>query len=149
MLLVKTKIKESEVHGTGLYADEFIPKGTLVWKFKPDFDKKFTAKQISEFPDLLQIYLYKYSWKSKKSGMYCFCSDNAKHFNHSDSPNVLSEYRDDEEESLVFAIRDINVGEELLDDYSSFEDISDLDEEMKQIAEKFKLKDEVDPRVKN
>lgn len=148
MLLVRTKIKESEVHGIGLYADEFIPQGTLVWKFTPGFDKKFTAKQISEFPDLLQIYLYKYTWKSKKSGMYCFCSDNGKHFNHSENPNVLSEYRDNEDESLVFAIKDINIGEELLDDYSSFEDISNLDKEMIQIIEKFNLKDEIDPRVK-
>ena len=34
MLLVKTKIKSSEIAGIGLFADEFIPKGTCTWRFR-------------------------------------------------------------------------------------------------------------------
>ena len=33
MLLVKTTLRPSEVHGLGLFADEFIPKGIAIWRF--------------------------------------------------------------------------------------------------------------------
>ena len=37
-MTVKTIIKESDIHGIGLFADEFIPKGTKIWEFTPNFD---------------------------------------------------------------------------------------------------------------
>lgn len=148
MLLVKTKIKESQIHGVGLFADQAIPKGTEIWRFTPGFDQKFTREQILGFPDLLQIYIYKHCWKSKKSKLYCFSVDNGKYFNHSVTPNVLSEYRDGEEEVITVAVRDIEEGEEILDNYDSFEDIGDGDNVLNEIAEKFQLTDELDPRFK-
>jgi SET domain-containing protein len=148
MLLVKTKIKESEVHGIGLFADQFISKGTEIWRFTQGFDQKFTREQILGFPDLLQIYIYKYCWRSKKSKLYCFSADNGKYFNHSKNQNVLSEYRHNEEEVVTIAIKDIEIGEEILDDYSSFEDEKSEKSVLDEIAEKFELKDELDPRFK-
>jgi len=79
--------------------------------------QKFTREQILAFPDLLQVYIY--SWRSKKSKQYCFSSDNGKYFNHSSESNCVSEYRHDEKEVVTIARRDINVGEELTDDYNS------------------------------
>ena len=148
MLLIKTKIRESKIHGIGLFADEFIPKGTEIWKFTPGFDQKFTREQILSFPDLLQIYIYKYSWRSKKSKLYIFSADNGKYFNHSDNPNALSEYRDDEEEVVTVATKDIEIGEEILDNYNSFDDEKSGDDVLDEIAEKFQLEDELDPRLK-
>ncbi len=60
-------------------------------------------------------------WLSKKSGKYCFSSDNGKYFNHSKFPNSLSAYYDNEEEVITKAIKDIKKGEEITDDYGSFE----------------------------
>jgi SET domain-containing protein len=65
--------------------------------------------------------LHTYIWLSKKSGLYCFASDNGKYFNHSKTPNVLSAYYENEEEVVTKAIKDIQKGEEITDDYSSFE----------------------------
>lgn len=148
MMLIKTQVKESKIHGLGLFADEYIPKGTEIWKFTSGFDQKFTKEQILAFSELLQIYIYKYSWKSNKSKLYCLASDNAKYFNHSDDPNVLSEYRDNEEEVVTVAIKDIEPGEEMLDNYSSFESKQDTDNVLAEIAKKYKLDDELDPRLK-
>ncbi len=148
MLLIKTKIKQSEIHGLGLFADQMVPKGTIIWKFTPAFDQKFTKEQILGFPDLLQVYIYKYSWKSAKSKLYCFSSDNGKYFNHSNHPNALSEYKDGEEEVITTAILDIQMGEEITDNYSSFEADSDSDNVLEEIAVKFNLADELDPRLK-
>ena len=121
MIFVKTKVLPSKIQGLGLFADEYIPKGTIIWKFTPGFDLKFTKEQIKEFPEQVQEYLKIYSWLSEKSNKYCFSSDNGKYFNHSKTPNSLSDYYKDEEEVVTKAIRDILRGEEITDDYSSFE----------------------------
>ena len=51
MLLVKTKIKPSGTHGIGLFADQFILKGTITWKYDPKFDSSFTEKDLEEMSD--------------------------------------------------------------------------------------------------
>lgn len=38
MLLVKTKIGPSKISGIGLFADQFIKKGTTIWKFQHSID---------------------------------------------------------------------------------------------------------------
>ncbi len=121
MLYVKTKIGPSKIHGTGLFADQFIKKGTIIWKFTPGFDLKFTKEQIKKFPRQVKEYLETYAWLSKKSGKYCFSSDNGKYFNHSKNPNALSSYYDNEEEVVTKAIKNIKKKEEITDDYSTFE----------------------------
>jgi len=120
-MLVKTKIGSSKIHGIGLFADQFIKKGTVIWKFTPDFDLKFTKKQINKFPKQVREYIDKYAWLSKKSGKYCFSSDNGKYFNNSDNPNSLSEYYPDEDEVITKAIKDIKKGEKITDDYRTFD----------------------------
>jgi hypothetical protein len=37
VLLVKTRIGASPIHGFGLFTDELIPSGTPVWRFTPGF----------------------------------------------------------------------------------------------------------------
>jgi len=148
MLLVKTKIGPSGIHGTGLFADQCIPKGTQIWKFTEGFDQKFTREQILGFPELLQIYLYKYSWRSKSTGLYCFSSDNGKYFNHSNNPNCLSEYGGGNEEVVTTTIRDIQIGEEITDNYSSFEEEQSYGNVLDEICLKYHLDDELDPRLK-
>ena len=44
-----------------------------------------------------------------------------RNFNHSKNLNSLSVYYDDEEEVITKAIKDIKKGEEITDDYSSFD----------------------------
>lgn len=121
MLYVKTKVKESTIEGVWLFALEFIPKWTIIWKFTPWFDLKYTKEEIEALPKQAQEYLERYIWLSKKSKKYCFSIDNGKYFNHSENPNTLSEYYEDEEEAVTKAIKDIQIWEELTDDYSSFE----------------------------
>ncbi len=127
MLYVKTKVLPSKIQGLGLFADEEIPKGTIIWRFAPGFDLQFTKEEIAKFPKSAQEYLEKYIWLSKKSGKYCFSLDNGKYFNHSRDPNSRSAYYDDEEEVVTKAVRDIRADEEITDDYSTFE--KDFEEE--------------------
>ena len=149
MLLVKTTVKPSKIHGLGLFALQFIPKGCEIWKFTSGFDQKFSREQILKFPKLLQIYLCKYAWRSQKSKLYILAVDDAKYFNHSEEPNCLSEYRTNEEEVVTVGIRDIQIGEEITDNYSSFADKINGEDVLKYIENKYGLSDEVDPRLKN
>lgn len=121
MMLVKTKVLPSKLHGLGLFADQFIPKGTVIWKFTPGFDLRFTEEQIKKFPKILRDYLENYYWLNEKTGKYVFSSDNGKYFNHSKNPNSLSAYYEGEEEVITKALRDIKKGEEITDDYTTFE----------------------------
>lgn len=44
MLLVKTVIKKSSIHGLGLFANQKIKSGQIVWKYNPILDKKISRE---------------------------------------------------------------------------------------------------------
>lgn len=118
MLLVKTRIGQSKIHGTGLFADQFIPKGTIVWRFDPGIDLKFKQEEISELDGSMYDHLY----LSTTTGLYLFCNDDAKYMNHSLKPTLDGvELGDTEGEGGDIAIRDIEPGEELTYDYEKWE----------------------------
>ena len=52
MILVKTKLGKSNIHGIGIFAKEFIAKETLVWKFNPIFDLVLTKEQVAKLSHL-------------------------------------------------------------------------------------------------
>jgi SET domain-containing protein len=121
VLLVKSRLAPSPIHGIGVFAGEPIRAGTEVWRFTPGFDQRFALETFAAFPPSLQDFLAAYGWRSRKSGLLCYAADNARHFNHSDEPSCRSEYRDGEDEVVTVALRDIGMGEELTDDYRAFD----------------------------
>ena len=120
MLLVRAKSGPSEIEGTGLFADQFIPAGTVVWRFLPGFDRYFPA----DYPESLSEPLR--SWfKSAASfddGMWHLSGDHAVLMNHSDNANVrLKAGSQLSAESDMVAVRDIRRGEEITADYTEFD----------------------------
>ncbi len=128
MLLVKTRLGPSSIHGIGLFADEFIPKGTMVWDFKPGFDMEMGKKEIDELSPPAREQALKYAYLSKMKGIYILCSDDARFFNHSDDPNTTSVDSPDGKKNHDIANRDIPRGEELTADYGAFD--ADFDAKM-------------------
>lgn len=118
MLLVKTKLDVSQIHGIGLFADSFIPKDTVIWKFNPLIDLVFTEQQLEELAIEAREQIEKYSYRDISLDLYVLCGDDARFFNHSENPNCLDTY---ESESITFASRDINRGEELTCNYGLFD----------------------------
>lgn len=118
MLLVKTKIKESPIAGIGLFADQLIPKGTLVWKFQKGFDIELSKTQFDELSKPAQEQVLNYCYFNSATEMYVICADDARFFNHSDDPNVSSGPNDDH---LDLALKDIEIGEELTQNYKNFD----------------------------
>ena len=125
MLKVKTYLDKSPINGIGLFADEVINKGTIIWNYDPYFDKKFHENEIQFFDKIIEAYLLKYTYKDGK--MFVLCCDNAKYMNHSLTPNTVNGIGD-----TTIASRDIKVGEELTCNYYEIDD--DVNSKLKYIA---------------
>ena len=120
MLLVKTRLSPSAISGIGLHADEFIPKGTIIWEFTPGIDLKFTGEQYKLLEKFRNFEaLDRYLYKSLISGCFILCADDGRFINHSNQPNTID--TPEREEGLTIALKDIQRGEEITSNYASFD----------------------------
>lgn len=117
MLLVKTKIGSSKINGIGLFADQFIPKGTLVQKFMPGFDLIIPENEIQKLSEPAREQFLKYAYKNRDR-QYILCFDDTRFLNHSDDPNLIS---NDPNEEIDTTAKDIQKGEELTVNYKEFD----------------------------
>lgn len=121
MLLVKTKIGPSKINGIGLFADEFIKKGTPIWRFTPGLDIKLTEKELARLPAIAQNCIQHYCYHSVVDDTYVLPFDDSRFFNHSKKSNTTSIDVAEDPEGLEIASRDIQPGEELLCDCREFD----------------------------
>ena len=120
MLLVKTRLGQSPISGIGLFADQFIPKDTIIWKFTEGVDVKITDEKLAELEKEYPLEdLRKYLYRSKSSNLHILCGDDGRFINHSGQPNTLDTSEDNE--GLTIAARDIQAGEEITSDYNGFD----------------------------
>ncbi len=96
--------------GYGVVATQFIPAGTITWVLD-DLDREYSPAKLKKMDPLYQNILETYCYRNNK-GNYVLCWDNGRFVNHSFKSNCLSTAYDFE-----IAIRDIQAGEELTDDY--------------------------------
>lgn len=115
MLRVKTKLGLSKVNGVGLFADQFIPKGTVTWSYDKNFDVKWTEKDIKDLPAWTKEQFSKYSYFDYEQNCFILCADDQRFINHSIDPNIISTPNEDR------AGCDIAPGEELLCNYEHYE----------------------------
>jgi SET domain-containing protein len=115
MFIIPTYLSNSPIHGVGVFTPEPIAKGTLLWEFDPSVDWRITPDELERFPEPYQSRFRMYCYLLPE-GIYVFCGDNAKFMNHSTDPNC-----DDPEGYYTIANRDIEAGEELTSDYTTFD----------------------------
>lgn len=115
MLRVATRLAPSQIHGLGLFATELIPAGTLVWDFDDPIDQNLPVARLDQYPSWVRKYIAIYGYREKDHVV--LCGDDARYFNHSKQPNCRSGHG-----TQTLALRDIKVGEELTDDYETFDD---------------------------
>ena len=125
MIFVKTKLKESLIHGIGCFADEDISKGTLIWKFTKGYDQEFVLDFAHTLSESSKEQFLKYAYISKATGNYILCTDDTRFFNHSKNNNIINISDMNEQEGVDIAARDIQAGEELTYDYNVFSPSSD------------------------
>jgi hypothetical protein len=100
----------SDEVGHGVVATAFIPKGTITWVQDP-LDQVFSVHRRAELPAHFQALLEYFAFKNARDEMI-LCWDHARYVNHSFKSNCLSTAYDFE-----VAVRDIQLGEQLTDDY--------------------------------
>lgn len=114
MMMVRTELRPSPIHGIGAFLLEDVPKGGLIWRFDSRIDRVFADWEVEHLPDILRQFLEVYSTYHEESGLWILCGDNGRHFNHSDEPNTVSQgvgFGDD------IAAADLSAGTELTTDY--------------------------------
>ncbi|MCB9224952.1 MAG: SET domain-containing protein [Crocinitomicaceae bacterium] len=96
--------------GYGVVATKFIPAGTITWVLDK-LDREFTPLDFQTLEPIYQNILDYYTFRNNK-GNFVLCWDNGRFVNHSFNSNCLTTAYDFE-----IAIRDIQPGEQLTDDY--------------------------------
>ncbi len=119
MLLIKTYLDRSRIHGIGLFAGEPVPKGTLVWRLHPTIDIQLGEEAIASLAPPAREQILKYTYKDVVLGTHVLCGDDARFMNHDASPNCLDV--PDPMGGTTTAARHIAAGEELTCDYSLFD----------------------------
>jgi SET domain-containing protein len=121
MLLVPTRLAQSAIHGLGVFAVAPIVSGTPVWRFVKGLDMEFEPAIIGTLPAHVQAFFSHYGYLDRNMRRIVLCFDDARFVNHSDEPNVATDYAQDPY-GLDVALRDIAAGEELTMDYAGFEE---------------------------
>ena len=84
MLLVKTYLDKSRIHGFGVFADEFIRTETRVWRFVFGFDRFYNAKTFAKLPKPAKDYIKRYGYRWGREIL--FSADHDFYMNHQKIP---------------------------------------------------------------
>jgi SET domain-containing protein len=120
MMLIKTRVRRSAIHGLGLFAEEFVPRGTPVWRFVPEWDREFTPHQIAAFPLPAQRHVQWFAFRDAARDCWVLGGDGSIFMNHAVQPNTGAPPAAVAPVTTV-ALRDIAAGEELTCDYFAFD----------------------------
>ncbi|MFD0988451.1 SET domain-containing protein [Methyloligella solikamskensis] len=113
MMLIRTYIAPSTIQGIGVFSQDFVPKGTLIWGLHEKLDVQMSASDIEALPPHMQEFVRTYSYPHlERDGYVIVDSDNGRFMNHSDEPNT--DFRDFYK---GLALDDIQAGTELTCDY--------------------------------
>ena len=117
MMLVPTYVAPSQIEGVGVFAEEAIPAGTLIWQLEPQLDRLIAAADVPGLPPVLQRFVERYSYPYPHDPSLLIVEvDNGRFMNHSNAPNTVFSDPD-----AGFTLRDIAAGEELTCNYVEFD----------------------------
>lgn len=117
MLLIETYLAASPIEGVGVFAAEFIPAGSLIYRFEPSFDRVIRQADLLKAGPSVRSFIDRYTYPHPtEKDCLILDADNGRHMNHAAVPNT-----DFRHAVFGYAIRDIAPGEEITCDYAEFE----------------------------
>ncbi len=115
MLLVRTYLEKSPIHGFGVFTREAVAQGTTIWQFHHKLDIKFTPEEFDALPESVREELEWHMYEPEQGGPFYYEATMGKYMNHSREPNV-----DFSVVGVGSALRPIAANEELTCDYRQF-----------------------------
>lgn len=113
MMLVRCHIGRSEIEGLGVFADEPVPAGSVVWRFDHRFDILVPRRDLDAAPAHVREFYERFAYElADWPDHMALDGDDGRFMNHSGRPNL-----DFSTPEVALAVRDIACGEELTCDY--------------------------------
>ena len=123
MLTIRTSVGKSAFAGLGLFAAEFVPARTVVWRKTGISPISYTPEAFESLPAKLQDFILFYGFIDFDTGKYQIDVDNARFANHSDAPNLFSSRNEIE----MIARVDLHPGDEITINYKRLDKMTDPD----------------------
>jgi hypothetical protein len=124
MIHIKYKLDRSTIHGIGIFADQDIEKGTLIFTASPVLDVNITQDQFDLLRDAEKQEVRYWGFWIEEEKVWHVDFDHIHFINHSYTPNTTQDFS--QQASYLVASRDIKKGEELTQNYLEFETEEDL-----------------------
>lgn len=111
MLLVRTYLDRSKIHGVGVFAAEEIDAESLVWEFHPIIDRLISVAEFEMLPLVAKEMVRRHAEFVTAGNFFVLSGDNDRYMNHSENPNIREAGR------RMYSNRRIRTNEEMTCDY--------------------------------
>ncbi|MEN9604962.1 MAG: hypothetical protein RJB39_647 [Candidatus Parcubacteria bacterium] len=124
MIHIKYKLDKSSHHGIGLFADEDISKGKLIYTSSPLLDVNLTQDQFDSLSEKEKQEVQWWGFFDVPTQKWHVDFDVSHFINHSNNANITQDQS--HADAYLVALKDIKAGEELTQNYLEFESKEDL-----------------------
>ena len=125
MIHIDYKLDKSNKHGVGLFAEQDIKKGEVIYTASPLLDLNITQEQFDSLKEKEKQEVLWWGFFDESSQKRHVDFDVSKFINHSYDATVTQD--GSHETAYLVATRDVSVGEELTQNYLEFESKEDLE----------------------
>ncbi|MFA5135845.1 MAG: SET domain-containing protein [Patescibacteria group bacterium] len=119
MIHIKYKLDRSIIHGIGLFTQEDLKKGQVVYSASPILDINITVNEFDSLDEKEKNEIRYWGFWDKTHNEWHVDFDNSKFINHSFTPTLTQDPK--HKDTYLIAARDIKSGEELTQNYLEFE----------------------------
>ncbi len=124
MIHIKYKLNKSNLHGIGLFTDEDLEKGQIVYSSSPSLDLNLTENQFNSLKEEEKKEIKHWGFYNVKRKIWHVDFDVSKFINHSNQGNLTLDKN--QADTTLVAIRNIAKDEELTQNYLEFEEQDNL-----------------------
>lgn len=124
MIHVKYKLDKSPIDGIGIFADQNVQKGNLVYTVSPLLDVNITQLQFDSLEEVQKQEIEYWGYWFEPGKVWHVDFDDIHFINHSFTANTAQDFS--RPEAPLVATRDIRAGEELTQNYLEFKSKEDL-----------------------
>jgi SET domain-containing protein len=124
VIYIKYQLKESPLHGVGLFSDQDIKEGELVLTASPMLDVDITQEQFDSLRQSEQDEVRWWGYFYEPSQIWHVDFDVSRFINHSYDATLKQDEHNGE--PCLVAARDVKAGEELTQNYLEIETPDDL-----------------------